>query len=148
MSNELPYDGDLDDPSQRCKHGTFIGSHWGPDYLCPACECPHDDFDEDGVCTRGCGYLQDGTPEPGVGLCYHSDTYQDFDGSWADAPCHNEARHTVLIHQEQFGNETVLLCSTHLSEMLCADTVVERDGEVWLDNDTRLLALLVGEVRP
>lgn len=36
--NELPYDGDLNDDSQRCQHGTFIGSWWGPDYLCWACE--------------------------------------------------------------------------------------------------------------
>jgi len=32
------YDEDLDDPRQRCMHGTFIGSWWGPDYLCGACE--------------------------------------------------------------------------------------------------------------
>src|SRR6187399_407765 len=35
---ELPYDGDTNNPSQYCKHGTFIGSWWGPDYLCQACE--------------------------------------------------------------------------------------------------------------
>jgi hypothetical protein len=35
---ELPYDGDTNDASQYCKHGTFIGSWWGPDYLCQACE--------------------------------------------------------------------------------------------------------------
>ena len=35
---ELPFDGDLSDPSQRCEHGTFIGSWWGPDYMCGACE--------------------------------------------------------------------------------------------------------------
>lgn len=32
------YDEDHDDPRQRCKHGTFIGSWWGPDYLCGQCE--------------------------------------------------------------------------------------------------------------
>lgn len=32
------YDADRDDPSQYCKHGTFIGSWWGPDYLCGQCE--------------------------------------------------------------------------------------------------------------
>lgn len=36
--DELPYDGDLNDPKQYCKHGTFIGSWWGPDYLCGLCE--------------------------------------------------------------------------------------------------------------
>tara|TARA_Y100001949_G_scaffold162077_1_gene154904 strand:- start:76 stop:552 length:477 start_codon:yes stop_codon:yes gene_type:complete len=35
---ELPYDGDLSDPSQRCEHGTFTGSWWGPDYMCGMCE--------------------------------------------------------------------------------------------------------------
>jgi|SRR5688572_16722312 hypothetical protein len=36
---ELPYDGDTDDPSQYCKpHGVFVGSWWGPDYMCPYCE--------------------------------------------------------------------------------------------------------------
>lgn len=34
----LGYDADISDPSQRCKHGTFIGSSWGPDYLCHQCE--------------------------------------------------------------------------------------------------------------
>jgi hypothetical protein len=32
------YDEDYNDPAQRCKHGTFIGSWWGPDYLCMDCE--------------------------------------------------------------------------------------------------------------
>lgn len=35
---ELPYDGDTNDESQYCQHGTFIGSWWGPDYLCGLCE--------------------------------------------------------------------------------------------------------------
>ena len=35
---ELPFDGDLSDPSQRCEHGTFTGSWWGPDYMCGMCE--------------------------------------------------------------------------------------------------------------
>lgn len=34
----LGYDADHDDPRQYCKHGTFIGSWWGPDYLCMDCE--------------------------------------------------------------------------------------------------------------
>lgn len=32
------YDEDYNDPRQRCPHGTFIGSWWGPDYLCGYCE--------------------------------------------------------------------------------------------------------------
>lgn len=32
------YDEDLNDARQRCEHGTFIGSWWGPDYLCGYCE--------------------------------------------------------------------------------------------------------------
>ena len=35
---ELDYDGDTSDASQYCVHGTFIGSWWGPDYLCGWCE--------------------------------------------------------------------------------------------------------------
>lgn len=34
----LGYDADHDDPSQYCRHGTWIGSWWGPDYLCGWCE--------------------------------------------------------------------------------------------------------------
>lgn len=41
--DELPYDGDMSDDSQYCQHGTFIGSWWGPDYLCGECEMG-DDF--------------------------------------------------------------------------------------------------------
>lgn len=32
------YDEDLNDSKQRCVHGTFIGSWWGPDYICGLCE--------------------------------------------------------------------------------------------------------------
>lgn len=32
------YDEDLNDERQRCLHGTFVGSWWGPDYLCGLCE--------------------------------------------------------------------------------------------------------------
>ena len=32
------YDWDRNDSSQYCKHGNFIGSWWGPDILCGACE--------------------------------------------------------------------------------------------------------------
>tara|TARA_Y100000034_G_C6872545_1_gene398583 strand:- start:399 stop:758 length:360 start_codon:yes stop_codon:yes gene_type:complete len=34
----LEYDGDLCDDDQRCEHGIFIGSSWGPDILCGYCE--------------------------------------------------------------------------------------------------------------
>jgi hypothetical protein len=36
--DELGYDADHNDDSQYCIHGTFIGSWWGPDYLCGWCE--------------------------------------------------------------------------------------------------------------
>lgn len=32
------FDWDRNDQSQYCKHGTLIGSWWGPDLLCVACE--------------------------------------------------------------------------------------------------------------
>ena len=32
------FDWDQSDDSQYCVHGTFIGSWWGPDILCGACE--------------------------------------------------------------------------------------------------------------
>lgn len=32
------WDWDLSDPAQRCRHGSFIGSWWGPDLLCQRCE--------------------------------------------------------------------------------------------------------------
>lgn len=35
---DLGYDADHDDERQFCEHGTFIGSWWGPDYLCQWCE--------------------------------------------------------------------------------------------------------------
>jgi hypothetical protein len=34
----LGYDADHSDARQYCKHGTWIGSWWGPDYMCGACE--------------------------------------------------------------------------------------------------------------
>jgi len=35
---EYGYDGDTQDSRQYCPHGTFVGSWWGPDYLCGLCE--------------------------------------------------------------------------------------------------------------
>jgi hypothetical protein len=32
------YDWDHNDSRQYCKHGTFIGSWWGPDLMCMECE--------------------------------------------------------------------------------------------------------------
>lgn len=40
------WDWDKSDPRQYCKHGTFIGSWWGPDIMCYHCEIGDDD-DED-----------------------------------------------------------------------------------------------------
>lgn len=36
------YDWDRNDPRQRCKHGTFIGSWAGPDLMCFDCEMGDD----------------------------------------------------------------------------------------------------------
>lgn len=38
LDEQLGYDADHSDSSQYCRHGTFIGSWWGPDYLCFYCE--------------------------------------------------------------------------------------------------------------
>lgn len=37
------WDWDYGDPRQRCRHGNFIGSAWGPDILCGDCESMQDD---------------------------------------------------------------------------------------------------------
>lgn len=37
-NDRLGYDADVSDPGQYCKHGTFIGSWWGPEYMCGKCE--------------------------------------------------------------------------------------------------------------
>lgn len=29
---------DMSDPRQFCMHGTFVGTWWGPDYICGLCE--------------------------------------------------------------------------------------------------------------
>jgi hypothetical protein len=36
------YDWDRYDPRQYCRHGSFIGSWWGPDILCGDCEMGED----------------------------------------------------------------------------------------------------------
>lgn len=38
LDEHLGYDADHDDPRQFCEHGTFMGSWWGPDYMCGWCE--------------------------------------------------------------------------------------------------------------
>lgn len=41
MNDYMPgdeYDWDQSNDSQYCEHGTFIGSHWGPDLMCGWCE--------------------------------------------------------------------------------------------------------------
>lgn len=44
----LGYDADHNDPGQYCRHGTWIGSWWGPDYLCPFCEGGDDEGEDEG----------------------------------------------------------------------------------------------------
>lgn len=36
------WDWDHEDPRQYCRHGSFIGSWWGPDILCSHCEMGDD----------------------------------------------------------------------------------------------------------
>lgn len=45
LNDQLGYDADVSDPSQYCRHGTFIGSWWGPDYMCGACESGYEPSD-------------------------------------------------------------------------------------------------------
>jgi hypothetical protein len=42
----LGYDADHSDLKQFCRHGTFIGSWWGPDYMCYWCEMGEEPEDE------------------------------------------------------------------------------------------------------
>ena len=37
------YDWDREDPRQYCRHGSFIGSWWGPDIMCMKCELDYED---------------------------------------------------------------------------------------------------------
>jgi hypothetical protein len=46
LDERLGYDADHTDASQYCRHGTWIGSWWGPDYLCPRCEMGDDEQEE------------------------------------------------------------------------------------------------------
>lgn len=40
------WDWDRNDARQYCRHGTFIGSWWGPDLLCWRCEMGDEYEDE------------------------------------------------------------------------------------------------------
>ena len=53
-----PYEH-MDDPSCYCRHGTFIGSWAGPDYMCMKCELGDDDEELVGDDTS-LNYNQDG----------------------------------------------------------------------------------------
>jgi hypothetical protein len=85
-NDRLGYDADLGDRSQYCKHGRFIGSWWGPDYICGACE--------DGIavcadCERWlspCRYKG----EPDVPAGY------DYLGEGMEPGRYSETYHTVL----------------------------------------------------
>jgi len=46
------WDWDHSDSRQYCEHGTFIGSWWGPDILCWACESGMTVNEYDGYMTR------------------------------------------------------------------------------------------------
>ena len=51
INEHLGYDADIADPSQYCRHGTFIGSWWGPDHMCGMCEDGSDYCENEG-CNR------------------------------------------------------------------------------------------------
>lgn len=38
LDEVLGYDADHSDETQYCRHGVWVGSWWGPDYLCQWCE--------------------------------------------------------------------------------------------------------------
>lgn len=139
------YGGDLSDPTQRCKHGTFIGTWAGPDYLCPACECPHNSFDADGECTDGCGYLANGepAPRPAAVMCDYAETFTDWDGTRGEYACTETARHSLIL-APRGEREVAHFCTTHMTQVI--GTINLRDGELWLGEDTRLLDVRVGEV--
>ena len=46
------HDEDLSDDRQFCKHGRFIGSWWGPDYMCGLCEDGVTDEEYAEICAR------------------------------------------------------------------------------------------------
>ena len=153
---ELAYDGDLSDPKQRCRHGTFIGSWWGPDYLCPACECPHDDFDsETGECTQGCGFLRDGSPAPDTRPdCEYEIDLPSMAGpgypSDGTMGCSDKAEHTLDLHvtfaPDGDGDERIRLCSAHMIEAITGPDVHDRDGKVWLDEWSYVVAIHLRKV--
>jgi hypothetical protein len=101
------YGGDLQDPKQRCRHGTFIGSWSGPDYLCGWCESGEEP--EPPAPTVQCQWIHAGL---------------DYDGSRFDAECLTDAVHRVVF-LETFNPEPphapyediVPLCQNHLLEV-------------------------------
>ena len=127
--SELPYDGDLNDSSQRCKHGTFIGSWWGPDYLCGACEMGED--------------WEPPEPEP---ECEWIDHGHDMDGSHAAFGCPELARHSVEL-EDATDYWHMNLCSRHMAALFDTDTFhVDDDKQLWLDNLTHVASINIGKV--
>ena len=51
-TEEDRWDWDRSDMAQRCKHGTFTGSWWGPDLMCGACEMGDPDITVNDVLKR------------------------------------------------------------------------------------------------
>lgn len=125
--SELPYDGDLNDPKQRCRHGTFIGSWWGPDYLCLQCELGDEYGDE----------------PPTVPMCDHEDRGPDYDGTTATFPCGAEARHT-LVSEDALGQTWNHLCPKHLHLWLTDCT--EQDDRLYLDPNTTIDQVFIGRI--
>jgi hypothetical protein len=50
LDEQLGYDADHSDERQYCRHGKWIGSWWGPDYLCGSCE--------DGLSVEAAEYIE------------------------------------------------------------------------------------------
>lgn len=101
------YGGDLQDPSQRCRHGTFIGSWSGPDYMCGWCESGEE-------------------PEPPTPTvqCEGYHVYTDYDGTAASAECLTDAVHRVVFREHwnpDYPHEpydhTVAYCQEHLLQV-------------------------------
>jgi hypothetical protein len=123
------YGGDFNDPSQRCRHGTFIGTWSGPDYMC-------------GWCESG----EEPEPEPAVPVCEWADEYTDYDGTHESAPCCEPARHTLVTEDAQ-GLENFIFCSRHAISAL-EEHVLDEDGTVWMDETktARFITAHIGKV--
>jgi hypothetical protein len=121
LNDHLGYDADVSDSSQYCKHGTFIGSWWGPDYMCGKCE--------DGVAVcEDCG------KEMYPGGLYGDDIPEGYDYLTSDNPQklgrYSEQWHATLcrdcesIRNADLANRFRLMDACALAAQLGHDTIV------------------------